>query len=230
MKRYLISMTVVLAVLLTAWAVFAQEAGTSTPAGKDLREKRFRPDVNKSADANRPIMSEEEKAKFRAQMREKFLSGRPLLGREEQMKVIAAIEEQIAKLKSLVEAQIGPEELDKTKELAAEEKAKLREKFAKAREERQKIVETIEQNIAKLRGERPRMEERHQTLITELQAIRDLSKQENAVETTKRLEQLIEKQKELEVRAPGPPPPRLPPPGLPPQGPERMPGPEKETK
>jgi peroxiredoxin len=210
-------MTVVLMVLLTAWVVFAQEAGKETPAREGAG-------VRRPADVNRPAgrafeglspeerakmkekfdqMSEEEKAKFRAQMREKFGAGRAFLGREEQLKVVAAVEEQLAKLKVLIEAQMGSEEFAKLRELAAEERTKLREKFAKAREERQKVIESIEQQIARLKG--PPMEE-FQKSISELQAIRDLAKQEKAEGTTKRLEQLIEKrQKEFEEKFPGVP-------------------------
>lgn len=186
MKRYLISMTVVLAVLLAAWTVFGQEAGKGTPAGEGAKEKGFRP-----ADVNRPTTPEGRQVRPRGMMR------------EDQLKVIAAMEEQVAKLKALIETQPGPEEFAKMKELSEEERTKLREKFAKAREGRQRAIEAIEQNIAQLRGERPRAEERQQ-LIDELQAIRDLARQEKAEGTAKRLEQLIDRQqKGPEGRAPG---------------------------
>lgn len=90
MKRYIISVTIVLAVLLMVWVVFAQEAGKETPAREVAR-------VRRPADVNRPAgqrafeglspeerakmkeqfdqMSEDEKAKFRAQMREKSGAG-----------------------------------------------------------------------------------------------------------------------------------------------------------
>jgi hypothetical protein len=126
--------------------------------------------------------------------------------REDQLKVIAAIEEQVAKLKALVEAQAGPDEFAKMRDLPeGEERTKLREKFAKAREERQGVIEAIEQNIVKLRGERPRMEEQ-QGLIGELQAIHELATKEKAVETAKLVEQLINRQqKGPEGRFPVPP-------------------------
>jgi hypothetical protein len=189
MKRYLISTTVVLAVLLAAWTVFGQEKGKVPPAGEGAKEKGIRP-----ADVNRPTTPEGRPARPRGMMR------------EDQLKVIAAIEEQVAKLKALVEAQPGPDEFAKMRDLPdGEERTKLREKFAKAREERQGVIEVIEQNIAKLRGERPRIEEQQQ-LIDELQAIRELAKQEKAEETTKRLGQLIDRQqKGPEGRFPGSP-------------------------
>jgi hypothetical protein len=191
MKRYLISTTVVLAVLLMAWVVFAQEAGKGTPAGEGAKEKGVRP-----ADVNRPTTPEGRPARPRGMG----------MGREEQLKAVAAIEEQVAKLKALVEAQAGPDEFAKMRDLPeGEERTKLREKFAKAREERQGVIEVIEQSIAKLRGGRPRIEEQQQ-LIDELQAIRELAKQEKAEETTKRLGQLIDRQqKGPEGRFPGSP-------------------------
>jgi len=228
MKRYLISITIVLAVLLTAWAVFGQEAGKETPAGAGAR-------VRRPADVNRPAgpfeglsseerakmrekfsqMSEEEKEKFRTQMRERPEARRPLLGREEQLKIVAAVEEQIAKLKAVIVAQIGPEDWAKFRDIAAEEKTKLREKLAKAFEERRTIIEAIEQQIAKLKGERQRMEDQ-QRLIGELQAIRDSAVQEKAVGTAKHIEQLIERRrKEFEGRLPALP-----------ERPERPPKPE----
>jgi hypothetical protein len=195
MKRYLISMTVVLAVLLMAWAVFAQEAGKGTPAGEGAK-------VRRPADVNRPATPESRPMRPRG------------IGREEQLKVVAAIEEQVAKLKALVEAQPGPDEFAKMRELPEEERTKSREKFAKAREERQSVIEAIEQNIAKLRGGRPRAEEQP-VLIGDLQAIRDLAKQEKAEGTAKLVEQLIDRQQRRPegagvvaptLRAPAPPP------------------------
>jgi peroxiredoxin len=219
MKRYLIAMTVVLAVLLMAWVVFAQEAGRETPAREGGRRGRL-------TDVNRPAgpgafeglspeerakmrerfgqMSEEEREKFRAQMRERPEAIRPLLGREEQLKVVAAIEEQLTKLKEFIKSQMGPEEFAKLRELAAEERTKMREKLTQTFEERRKILDAIEQQIARLRGERQRIED-PQRIIGDLQALRELAVQEKAQETTKRIDQLIEqRQKEIEQRFRGP--------------------------
>jgi len=67
---------------------------------------------------------------------------RPLfLGREEQLKVVAAIEEQLTKLKEFIKSQMGPEELTKLRELAAEERTKMREKLTQTFEERRKILD-----------------------------------------------------------------------------------------
>lgn len=186
MKRYLISMTVVLVVLLAAWTVFAQEAGKGTPAGEGARGLR-------PIDVNRPALPEGRPARPRGMG----------MDRGEQMKAVAAIEEQVAKLKALIEAQPGTEEFAKMNELSEEERTKMRDKFAKARAERQNALDAIEQNIAKLRGGRPRVEP--QQLVDELQAIRDMAKEEKAEQTANRIEQLLERQKGLEGRLPRPP-------------------------
>ena len=208
MKRYLILTTVVLAVLLTAWTVFAQ----GTPAGEGAK-------VVRPADVNRPALPEGRPARPRGMG----------MDRGEQMKAVAAIEEQVAKLKALIEAQPGTEEFAKMKELSEEERTKTREKFAKAREERQNVLNAIEQNIAKLRGGRPRVEQ--QQLVDELQAIRDMAREEKAEQTAKRLEQLLERQKGPEGRLQGPPagtgiaaPPSTP---VPPAPPASQPEPPK---
>ena len=219
MKRCVISMTIVLAILIMACVVFGREEGQRITAGEGVR--RGRP-----ADVNRPTgprafeglspeerakmrekfgqMSEEEREKFRTQMRGRFESGRPLLGRDEQLKVVAAIEEQVAKLKSFIQSQMGPEDWAKLRELAAEERAKLREKLTQTFEEQRKILDAIEQQIARLRGERQRTEDA-QRIVADLQAIRELAVKEKAQETTKCIDQLIEqRQKEIEQRLLGP--------------------------
>lgn len=230
MKRYVISMAIVPAILIMTCVVFGRDEGQRITAGEGVR--RGRP-----ADVNRPSgprafeglspeerakmrekfgqMSEEEREKFRTQMRGRFESGRPLLGRDEQLKVVAAIEEQVAKLKAFIQSQMGPEDWAKLRELAAEERAKLREKLTQTFEERQKILDAIEQQIAQLRGERQRTEDA-QRIVADLQAIRELAVKEKAQETAKRIDQLIEqRQKEIEQKLLGPP-----------EGPQRISRPE----
>jgi len=225
MRRYVISATVVLAVLMLAWAVFAQEQGGG------VRERRGR-----AADANLPAgegraartpgigsegagpfeglspderarirekweqMSEEEREKFRTQMRERIGTRRPLLGREEQLNIVAVIEQQVAKLKELIQAAMGPDDWAKLRDLAAEERTKMRVKLTRANEERQRVVDAIEQQLANFKIERPQIGD-HQKLITELQAIHDMARQEKAQETANRIEQLIEsREKEFEEK------------------------------
>jgi len=137
-------------------------------------------------------MSEEERQAFREQMRERFGSGRRGLGREDQLKAIKAIEAQLAKLKAGIEA-TGPQARRRGQELSDEERAKLRERFTKAREERQKAIKAIIAQIARLQGQRqPTAEGEEYILVNtaQLKQIRELAVKEKAKETAQRLERL----------------------------------------
>ena len=181
MRRFVISATVVLAVLVLAWTVFAQEQGGG------VRERRGR-----AADANLPA-GEGRAARTPG-------TRRPLLGREEQLNIVAVIEQQVAKLKELIQAAMGPDDWAKLRDLAAEERTKMRVKLTQANEERQRVVDAIEQQLANFKIERPQIGD-HQKLITELQAIHDLARQEKAQGTANRIEQLIEgREKEFEEK------------------------------
>lgn len=123
--------------------------------------------------------------------------GRPtrrrFLGREEQLKAIKAIEEQLAKLKAGIEA-TGPESQRRWQELSDEERTKLRERFVKAYEERQKAIKAIIAQIARLQRQRRPTAEGEEFILTntgELKAIRELAVKEKARETAQRLERLI---------------------------------------
>ena len=118
------------------------------------------------------------------------------VSREEQLKAIATIEEQVAKLKAGLEADVGQGQ----KKLSEEEKTAMKEKITKLRQERQKTVEVIEEQVAKLRGER-HLGEQHEELIGELKAIHVLAVKEKAAETAARIEKLIAaRQKDFEGR------------------------------
>jgi peroxiredoxin len=225
MRRFVISATVVLAVLMLAWTVFAQEQGggvremrgraadANLPAGEGRAARTLgigregagpfeglSPDEKARIREKWEQMSDEEREKFRTQMRERIGTRRPLLGREEQLKIVAVIEQQVAKLKELIQAPVGPDDWAKLRDLAAEERTKMRVKLARANEERQRVVDAIEQQLANFKIERPQIGD-HQKLITELQAIHDLAKQEKAQETANRIEQLIEsREKEFEEK------------------------------
>ncbi len=193
MKRYLILTVIALVVLAASWAAFAQREGSEGARSRSPEERaRMRERWQN--------MSEEERGKFRAQMRERW--------REGQIKPIEAIEEQIAKLKAGTEA-TGPEARRQWRELSDEERTKLRERFAKAREERQKAI--IAQ-IARLQGQRRPTAEGEEFILVntgELKEIRELAVKEKATETAQRLERLIagrrarRQRPETPVRRPG---------------------------
>ena len=188
MKRYLILIGAVLVVLALAWTAFGQREG---------REGRGR--FGNLSDEERTQMrerfqnmSEEERQAFREQMRERFGSGgRGRLGREGQLKAIKAIEAQLAKLKAGIEAGTGFG--GRGQDLSDEERAKLRERFTKAREERQKAIDAIIAQVAGLQGRRQPTAEGEKLIIVstgELKEIQKLAVKEKAKETAQRLERL----------------------------------------
>ncbi len=177
MKRYLILAVIALVVLAASWAAFARRESSEGARSRSPEERtRMRERWQN--------MSEEEREKFRAQMLERW--------REGQIKPIEAIEEQIAKLKAGIEAQ-GPQARRQWQELSDEERTKLRERFAKAREERQKAIKAIIAQIARLQGQRrPTAEGEEFILINtgELKEIQKLAVKEKAKETAQRLERI----------------------------------------
>ncbi|MBW7988776.1 MAG: redoxin domain-containing protein [Planctomycetes bacterium] len=163
MKKYLISIITVLAVLAVTRGAFAQE---KEPPGQKVLQQRenmrqriqdmspaerekFRAEID-TRRKNFMNLSEEEKEKFRTEMQQRF-GGRISLSREQQLKAISAIEKQVAKLKAAV-LSIGDSDRGQFRDLSEEERTKLREKMAKAARERMTAIRAIEQQLAKLRG------------------------------------------------------------------------------
>jgi peroxiredoxin len=177
-KKYLILTVIALVVLAASWAAFAQREGSEGARSRSPEERtRMRERWQN--------MSEEERENFRAQMLERW--------REGQIKPIEAIEEQIAKLKAGIEA-TGPQARRQWQELSDEERTKLRERFAKAREDRQKAIKAIIAQIARLQGQRQPTAEGEEFILintTQLKEIRELAVKEKAKETAQRLERLI---------------------------------------
>jgi hypothetical protein len=115
--------------------------------------------------------------------------------REAQVKAITTIQEQAAKLKESMQASPRPRGFA---ELSEEERANLRERFMKMREERQQALGVIDQQITILKGRR-QLDTEHEESIAELQAIHALAVDEKAEKTAKHVEELIAKRnKEFE--------------------------------
>ncbi len=113
--------------------------------------------------------------------------------RQAQNKAIETIQEQAGKLKvALEESARGSESFGRWQELSEDERAKLRERFTKIREERQQALAAIEQQVMRLKGRR-RLDREQEESIAELQTIQALATTENAEKTAKRLEELIAK-------------------------------------
>ena len=192
MRKYLISTVVILIALAVAWPVLSQREGEE---GKQPREGRRRfQDMSEEERAKMKErfqnMSEEERQKLLAERRGGFAGRGPMLGREEQLKAIAEIEKHLVELKKAV--QTGPESADfrKLREGTPEEQAKLRESWQKARLEQQKLINGIQEQLARLGGPRPPTA-RTGLPIRELKEIQGLAVKENAKGTAERLEKLI---------------------------------------
>ncbi len=163
MNRYLISIITILTILALTPITFAQDE--ETPGQRVLRQRenmrqryenmsaaereKFRAEMRKTRE-DFMNMSEEEKAKFRAEMQQRF-GGRVRMSREEQLKAISEIEKQLAKLKAVVSS-IEPPDRERYRDLSEEERTKLREKMAKANQERLSAISAIEMQIARLKG------------------------------------------------------------------------------
>ena len=206
----------VMVVLVVALAAFAQDEETTAQRVQRQRENMRQRYENMSEEEREKFraemrqrrerfenMSEAEREKFRAEMQQRFGAGDTVRLREVHLKAIEAIEEQLAKLKAAVEVRGGRA---RWQELSEEERTQVREKFMKARQERQEAIEAIEQQLAKFRGPgRPQAET--QPSIGELMAIHELAVKENATQTATRLERLIARfKRESRVRVPEPRP------------------------
>jgi len=180
MKRYLIPTVAVLFVLAVAWAAFGQaEERAGQRETRESMRQRFQ------------NMSEAEREKFRAEMRERGGFGRGgFMNPEEQQKAIKAIEAQLAKLKA---AQITRPE-GGFQNLSEDERAKLRERMTKVRQDRQNALQTIIAQVARLQGRRQPAAEGGQYLIinvSDLKPIQAAAMKEKAKETAQLLERLI---------------------------------------
>jgi len=119
--------------------------------------------------------------------------------REAQGAAIEAIQDQAAKIKSSFEESARARgDRSSWQDLSEDERAERRERFMKMREEQQKAIEVIEQQIVLLKGPR-QLRTEHEASIEQLQAIQALAVKEQAKETAKHVEEMIAKRnKEFE--------------------------------
>ena len=207
MKKQLCLALIAVVVLSAAWAAFAQREGGSTGrrgggAGMFMMTPEQRERWQNMSEEERAKlreemrqrwenMSEEEREKLRAQMRERFSGRGQRLGREDQLKAIEDIEKQLANLKKGIQAQST--ERRSFRDMSEEERNKMREEFTKAREERNKAIQAIVTQIARLQGQREPAEGEELLIINtaQLKPIQELAVKEKAKETAQRLERLI---------------------------------------
>ena len=122
------------------------------------------------------------------------------MGREAQQNAIAAIEAKCAEFKKGMEQQPAFNR-EQFQEMSDEERTKFREQMRERREKQAEIVATIEQQVMILKGGR-RLQTEHDESMAELQAIHAQAVKEEATETAKSIQALIDKRtKKLEGTA-----------------------------
>ena len=207
MKKKLCLALIAVVVLSVAWAAFAQREGGTTGrrgggAGMFMLTPEQREKWRDMSEEEREKlmaemrekwqnMSEEERDKARAQMRERFGGRGRRLGREDQIKAIEEVEKQVANLKKGIQAQST--ERGSFQDMSEEERNNLREEFTKAREERNKAIQAIVTQIARLQGQSEPAEGEELLIINtaQLKPIQELAVKEKAKETAQRLERLM---------------------------------------
>lgn len=168
MKKYLISVVAVLAVLAVVLVSYSQAQDRNNQ--RQAMRERFQ------------NMSEEERAAFRERMRARGFGGR--VSPEDQEKAIKAIEEQVAKLKAASQVQMPQGGFQN---LSEEERTKLRQTFT----DRRNALQTIIAQVATLEGRRaPEGAEDARFIIintADLKPIQEMAVKEKATETSQLL-------------------------------------------
>jgi hypothetical protein len=118
--------------------------------------------------------------------------------REAQVKALTAIQENAAKLKSMMEASAKAMEGRSFQDMSEDERAKMRETFTKQREEQQTLVTAMEQDVMRLKGFRQLRTEQEEA-VAPLKELLAAAQKENAKETAGKIEQMIaQRQKQFE--------------------------------
>lgn len=119
--------------------------------------------------------------------------------RETQQKAIAALQEQVGKLKAMMERQPSTQGRN-FQDMTEEERTKMREEFTKRREEQTKIMADMQQQMDILKGGR-QMATEHQAAMEPLKDLLASAQAEKATATAAKIEKLIaEKQKQYEEK------------------------------
>jgi len=119
------------------------------------------------------------------------------MNREAQTKAIAALQEQVAKLKAFIE-QAPSMQGRNFQDMSDEERTKMREEFTKRREEQQKIMAAIDQQMDVLKGGR-QLAQDHQQMMAPLKEALASAQTEKAKDTAAKLEKLIaDRQKQFD--------------------------------
>jgi vacuolar-type H+-ATPase subunit I/STV1 len=117
--------------------------------------------------------------------------------REAQMKAVAGLQDNVAKLKALLERPMAAQGRS-FQDMSEDERTKMREEFTKRREEQQKLITAIEQDLARLQGARQLIVQEDEA-VAPLKDILASAQNEKAKETATKVEKLIAaRQKALE--------------------------------
>ena len=123
--------------------------------------------------------------------------------REAQQKAIAAMQEQLGKLKAMMEQAGQGMQGRNFQDMSDEERTKMREEMTKRREEQTKIMADMQQQMDILKGGRQMMTE-HQAAMEPLKELLASAQAEKATATAAKIEKLIaEKQKQFEAKVDG---------------------------
>jgi DNA-binding MarR family transcriptional regulator len=115
---------------------------------------------------------------------------------EDQERVFAAIEEQLGKMKAGMEGM--PRGREGWRDLSDEKRDELREKFRKMRDDRQKSLAVIAEQIDKLKGPRE-LRRKHEEVIGKLEALLKSAQKEKATQTAASIEKMIADKKKAFV-------------------------------
>ncbi len=196
MKRYFISIVIVLMVLtvyLTSFGQSENKQGRQNRKGQRGAQSIAAEEKNKPQ-KERQSISEEERQTLRDKMRERAAGGSLMSGRQVQLKVIENIEQQLAKLKEAIKQAPDREEFRKIQEPSSEQQAKFRKEWQEARKQQEQIISSIQQQLTRLAGSRPPAQVAKPDMsFDELKAIYDLAIKENAKNTAERIEKLMAK-------------------------------------
>ncbi len=119
--------------------------------------------------------------------------------REAQQKAIAALQEEVGKLKAMMEQPAGMQGRS-FQDMSDDERTKMREEMTKRMEQRQQIMASIEQQLDTLRGGTQIMRE-HQQAMEPLKDLLASAQSEKATATAAKVQKIIdEKQKQFEAK------------------------------
>jgi hypothetical protein len=185
MKKYVVPIIVVLAVLALTLSTFSRAADR---AGQRERFQNMSEEERAKFRERIQNMSPEERAKFMQRMGgSRGGSRRAMLSPEDQQKAIKAIEAQLVKLKAAAQIQIPQGGF---RDLAEEERNKIMTAFR----DRRTALQTIVAQVAKLEGRRQPEGEGARFMIintADLKPIQEAATKEKAAETGKLIERLM---------------------------------------